>query len=98
MSVAYTSWQMVTNETKLWHNRMVQTMGMTYANGLGLTILINDPVDARSTLAGILAEQKRNLAAMVAANSPSATARHVNVAGLAAELVLEPRLRRPAPS
>ena len=50
--------------------RYVQTMAMSIVNDLGVTWLMNDPVDARSTLGGILAEQKRNLAALVAANTP----------------------------
>lgn len=49
---------------------MVQTISTTVVNGIGLLVTMNDPVGPRTTLAGILAEQKRNLAALVAANGP----------------------------
>lgn len=49
---------------------IVQTMSFTVVNGLGLLVTMNDPVGPRTTIAGILGEQKRNLAALVATNEP----------------------------
>lgn len=51
-------------------DRMVQTISTTVVNGVGLLVTMNVPVEPRTMLAGILAEQKRNLAALVAANEP----------------------------
>ncbi|MNQ58568.1 hypothetical protein D3C85_727790 [compost metagenome] len=47
---------------------LVQTMSTTIVNGMGIIVTSNEPVGPRTTLSGILAEQKRNLAALVAAN------------------------------
>lgn len=49
---------------------VVQTISTTVVNGVGLLVTMNDPVGPRTTLVGILAEQKRNLAALVASNEP----------------------------
>ncbi|PNG50233.1 MULTISPECIES: hypothetical protein [unclassified Variovorax] len=49
---------------------LVQTQSMTVVNGMGVVVTITEPVGPRTTVAGILAEQKRNLAALVSANGP----------------------------
>lgn len=49
---------------------MVQTQATTVVTGIGLMVTMTEPVGPRTTLQGILAEQKRNLGALVAANEP----------------------------